>query len=65
MQAISSEALPVTATPKAVTKWSFIYGKGAKAKNSVLSYLGVPIVRNDQCKQCQARLYSWQQPQKG
>ena len=42
--------------PKRVTKWAFIYVKRAKAKNSVISYLGVPRVRNDQCKQCQARL---------
>ena len=36
-----------------------------KGYNSVISYIGVPRVRNDQCKQCQARLYLRQQPQKG
>ena len=37
MQAISSEALPLAATPKGVTKWAFIYVK--RAKNSVI-YIG-------------------------
>ena len=46
MQAISREALPLPATPKGVTKWAFIYVKRAKAKNSVISYLRVPRVRN-------------------
>ena len=43
MQAISCEALPLTATPKGVTKWAFIYVKRAKAKKTV-SYrtLGFP-----------------------
>ena len=35
----------------------FYLCKRAKAKNSVISYLGVPTVRNDQCKQCQGRLH--------
>ena len=43
-----------------ITLWSqqkqgkklfFIYVKRGKAKNNVISYLGVPWVRNDQCKQ--------------
>ena len=38
-------------------KWAFIYVKRAKAKNSVISYLRVPRVRNGQCKQFHARLY--------
>ena len=47
MQAISREALPRPSTPKGVnsiwaTKWVFIYVKRAKAKNSVISYLGFP-----------------------
>ena len=65
MQAISSEALPLPATPKGVTKWAFIYVKRANAKNSVVSYIRVPRVRNGQCKQLHARLYPCQQPQKG
>ena len=32
------------------TKWAFIYVKRAKAKNSVISYLRVPRVRNGQCE---------------
>ena len=59
MQAISSEALPpqgLPATPKGVTKWYFIYDKRAKAKNSVITYVRVPRVQNDQCKQFLARL---------
>ena len=47
------------------TKWAFIYVKRAKAKNSVVSYLRVTRVRNDQCKQFLARLYPGQQPRKG
>ena len=47
------------------TKWAFIYVKRAKAKNSVISYLRVPRVRNGQCKQFHARLYPGQQPRKG
>ena len=47
------------------TKWAFIYVKRAKAKNSVISYLRVPRVRNGQCKQFHARLYPCQQPRKG
>ena len=35
-------------------KWAFIYVNRAKAKNSVISYLRVPRVRNDQCKQFHA-----------
>ena len=62
MQVISREALPRPATPKGVnsiwaTKWAFIYVKRAKAKNSVISYLRVPTVRNGQCKQFYARFY--------
>ena len=34
-----------------VTKLAFIYVKRAKAKDNVISYFGVPRVRNDQCKQ--------------
>ena len=57
MQAISCEALPLYSNPKRGNEMSFFYVKRAKAKNSVISYLGVPRVRNDQCKQCQERLY--------
>ena len=32
-------------------KWAFIYVKRAKVKNSVISYIWVPRVRNGQCKQ--------------
>ena len=32
------------------TKWAFIYVKRIKAKNSVISYLRVPRVRNGQCE---------------
>ena len=46
-------------------KWDFIYVKRAKAKNSVISYLRVPRVRNGQCKQFHAMLYPCQQPRKG
>ena len=46
-------------------KWAFIYVKRARAKSSVISYLRVPRVRNDQCKQFHARLYHGQQPRKG
>ena len=47
------------------TKLAFIYVKRAKPKNSVISYLRVPRVRNDQCKQFHARLYPCHQPRKG
>ena len=47
------------------TKLAFIFVKRAKAKNSVISYLRVPTVRNGQCKQFHARLYPCQQPRKG
>ena len=47
------------------TKWAFIYVKRANVKNSVISYLRVPRVRNGQCKQFLARLYPCQQPRKG
>ena len=47
------------------TNWAFIYVKRAKGKNSVISYLRVPRVRNDQCKQFHAKLYPGQQPRKG
>ena len=47
------------------TKWAFIYVKRAKAKNSVISYLRVPRMRNVQCKQFHPRLYPDQQPPKG
>ena len=65
MQAISREAVPLPATPKGVTKWAVTYVKRAKAKNSVISYLRVPRVRNGQCKQFHARLYPCQQPERG
>ena len=65
LQSISSVALPLPATPKGVTKRAFIYGKRAKSKNSVTSYLRVPRIWNGQCKQFHARLYPCQQPQKG
>ena len=39
--------------------------KGSRLKNSVISYLRVPRVRNGQCKQFHARLYPCQQPRKG
>ena len=45
-------------------KWAFIYVKRAKAKNSVISYLRVPRVRNGQGKQFHARLYPCQQSRK-
>ena len=44
MQALSSEALPLPATPKGVTKRAFIYVKRVKAKNSVISYLRVLFI---------------------
>ena len=47
------------------TKWAFIYVKRAMVKNSVISYIRVPRVRNGQCKQFHARLYPCQQPRKG
>ena len=47
------------------TKWAFIYVKRAQGKNSVISYIRVPRVRNDQCKQFHARRYPYQQPRKG
>ena len=47
------------------TKWAFIYVKRAKAKNSVISYLRVPRVRNGQCKQFHARLYPASNPERG
>ena len=65
MQAISSEDLPLTATTKGVTKWVFIYVKRAKTENCVISYLGVPRVRNDQCKQFQARFSPDSYPKRG
>ena len=34
-----------------VTQLAFIYVKRAKGKNNVISYLGIPRVRNDQCKE--------------
>ena len=40
MQAISNEALPLTATPKGVTKGAFIYVKMAKAKTVTYPTLG-------------------------
>ena len=42
MQAISSEALPLPATQKWVTKWDFIYVKRAKAKTASYRTLGSP-----------------------
>ena len=47
------------------TKWAFIYVKRAKAKNSVISYLRVPRVRNGQCKQFHARLTPASNPERG
>ena len=47
------------------TKWAFIYVKRAKAKNSVISYLRVPRVRNVQCKQFHPRLYPASKPERG
>ena len=41
------------------------YVKRAKDKNIAKLFIGVPLVRNGQCKQFQARLYPCQQPQKG
>ena len=46
-------------------KWAFIYVKRAKAKNTVISYLMVPRVRNGQCKQFHARLYPCHNPERG
>ena len=57
---ISSEALPLPATPKGVTKWDFIHVKRAKVKNNVISYLRVPRERNGQYRQFHARLYPCQ-----
>ena len=48
-----------------VMKWALIYVKRAKAKDSVTSYLRVPIVRNGPCKQFHAMFYPCQQPRKG
>ena len=42
MQALSSEALPLPANPKVVTKWGFIYVKRAKAKTVSYRTLGFP-----------------------
>ena len=44
MQALSSEALPLPATPKGVTKWGFIYVKRAKAKTVSHRTLSRPYV---------------------
>ena len=46
------------------TKLAFIYVKRAKARNSVISYLRVPTVRNGQCKQFYGRLHPCQKPRK-
>ena len=46
-------------------KWAFIYVKRAMAKNSVISYLRVPRVRNGQCKQFYARFYPASNPERG
>ena len=48
--------------PKRCHEMGFFYVKRAKAKNSVISYLRVPRVRNGQCKQLDGRLYLCQQP---
>ena len=40
MQGISSETLPLPATPKGVTKWAFIYVKRVKAKTVSYRILG-------------------------
>ena len=65
MQAISCEALPKGVTTYIGNELAFIYVKRAKAKNSVISYLGVLRVRNDQCNQFEVCLYPRQEPQKG
>ena len=67
----NTTALHLPATPKGVTTYyignelAFIYVKRAKAKNSVISYIRVARVRDDQCQQFYAWLYPCQQPQKG
>ena len=40
---------PFEVTKTGVTKLAFIYVKKAKAKNNIISYIGVARVRNDQC----------------
>ena len=47
------------------TEVAFIYVERPKPKNSVISYLRVTRVRNDQCKQFYGRLHPCQQPRKG
>ena len=47
------------------TKWAFIYVKRAKVKNSVISYIRVPRVRNGQCKQFHASFTPASNPERG
>ena len=70
MPAILCVALPLPATPKGVTTYignelAFIYVKRVNAKNSVISYIRVARVRDDQFQQFYAWRYPCQQPQKG
>ena len=48
---LSPQNHPLKSAQNRGKKVAFIYVKRAKAKNNVISYLGVPRVRNDQRKQ--------------
>ena len=54
---LSPQNHPLKSAKNRGNKIGFIYVKSAKGKNNVISYLGVPRVRNGQCKQFQVRLY--------
>ena len=65
MRGVTPASNPERGNNIGAMKWALIYVKRAKAKNSVISNLRVPRVRNGQCKQFHARLYPGQQPRKG
>ena len=48
---LSSQNHPLNLAKNRGNKIGFFYVKRAKAKNDVVSYPGVPRVRNDKCKQ--------------
>ena len=48
---LSPQNHPLKSAKNRGNKIGFYLCKTANAKNSVISYLGVPRVRNDQCKQ--------------
>ena len=48
---LSPQNHPLKSEKIGVIKLSFIYVRRAKVNNNVISYLGVPRVRSDQCKQ--------------